>query len=75
MLREASAYLEPHQLDVKTILEKGNSVEGILKAAEREGCDLIVMGAYGHSRVRELFLGSTTDGILREAKSPVLLYR
>ena len=33
------------------------------------------MGAFGHSRVRELILGSTTDGILRAATVPVLLYR
>jgi nucleotide-binding universal stress UspA family protein len=33
------------------------------------------MGAFGHSRVRELILGSTTDGILRKSAVPVLLYR
>lgn len=74
-LDEAEAYLEPHQLRHKTVLEGGAPVEGILQVARREQCDLIVMGAWGHSRVRELFLGSTTDGILRSAEIPVLLYR
>jgi len=34
----------------------------ILLVAQRESCDLIIMGAFGHSRMRELFVGSTTDG-------------
>ena len=47
----------------------------VLQVAQRESCDLIIMGAFGHSRMRELFVGSTTDGILRSAEIPVLLYR
>lgn len=74
-LDEAEAYLEPHHLVFKAVLESGTSVEGILQVAQRESCDLIIMGAYGHSRIRELFVGSTTDGILRSAGIPVLLYR
>lgn len=75
LLDEAGSFLEPHGVEVEKILESGQPVEGILTAADREHCDLIVMGAYGHSRVRELLLGSTTDGILRKARVPVLLYR
>jgi len=75
LLEEAESFLEPHGIEVDKILETGQPVAGILAAADREECDLIVMGAYGHSRVRELLLGSTTDGILRKARVPVLLYR
>jgi nucleotide-binding universal stress UspA family protein len=75
LLDEAEAFLEPHGINPDKILEGGNVVTGILTAAERSGCDLIVMGAFGHSRVRELILGSTTDGILRKSAVPVLLYR
>jgi nucleotide-binding universal stress UspA family protein len=74
-LGEAEAYLEPHKLRTKAVLESGAPVDGILQVAQRESCDLIIMGAFGHSRVRELFVGSTTDGILRVAELPVLLYR
>jgi len=74
-LAEAESYLEPHKLSVKFILESGSPVEGILLVARRESCDLIITGAFGHSRMRELFVGSTTDGILRSAEIPVLLYR
>jgi nucleotide-binding universal stress UspA family protein len=75
ILGEAEAYLEPHKLQLKAVLETGSPVEAILQVAQHESCDLIIMGAWGHSRVRELFLGSTTDGILRSAELPVLLYR
>ncbi|MCX5903091.1 MAG: universal stress protein [Proteobacteria bacterium] len=47
----------------------------MLKHAEQNNIDLIFMGAFGHSRVRELLLGGTTAYILRKAQIPVLLYR
>jgi nucleotide-binding universal stress UspA family protein len=45
----------------------------LLGAAEAEGADLLVMGAYGHSRLRELVLGGATREVLRDAGIPVLL--
>ncbi|MFN3524910.1 MAG: universal stress protein [Paracoccus sp. (in: a-proteobacteria)] len=40
-----------------------------------EGFDLLVMGAYGHSRIRSLIIGSTTTAMIQAASIPVLLYR
>ena len=40
-----------------------------------EGFDLLVMGAYGHSRIRTLIIGSTTTAMIRACRIPVLLYR
>ena len=40
-----------------------------------EGFGLLVMGAYGHSRIRSLIIGSTTTAMVRAVKVPVLLYR
>lgn len=40
-----------------------------------EGFDLLVMGAYGHSRIRRLIIGSTTTTMIQTVKIPVLLYR
>jgi nucleotide-binding universal stress UspA family protein len=37
------------------------------------GADLLVMGAYGHSRVRELLLGGATRAVLRSMTVPVLM--
>lgn len=37
--------------------------------------DLLVAGAYGHSRIREFFIGSTTSELLRRCRIPVLCFR
>ncbi len=37
------------------------------------GADLLVMGAYGHSRLREMILGGVTREILRKMSVPILM--
>ncbi len=39
------------------------------------GIDMLIAGAYGHSRLRELFIGSTTTELLRRCRIPVLCFR
>lgn len=52
----------------------GRPIGGVLvEEAERMGSDMIVMGGFGHSRVRELFLGGATRHVLRGSPLPVLL--
>jgi nucleotide-binding universal stress UspA family protein len=51
---------------------RGEEGAGILESARKYDCDVIVMGAYGHSRVRELLLGGATRDVLREMTCPVL---
>jgi len=53
----------------------GHPEAEILTLAESLGADLIVMGAYGHTRIREFILGSTTSHVLRKSRLPVLLVR
>lgn len=45
----------------------------ILDAAEELGCDLAVMGAYGHSRLRELVFGGATRTVMSHMQTPILL--
>ena len=47
--------------------------EVLLSRAADLGADLLVIGAYGHSRVRELLLGGATRSILRSMTLPVLM--
>ena len=47
----------------------------ILAECEEFDADLLVMGAYGHSRLREYVFGGTTETILNDASIPVLLSR
>lgn len=52
------------------------NVETVLKAdAAQSNVDLIVMGAYGHSPLRTLIVGSTTTAVMRSFQLPVLLFR
>jgi nucleotide-binding universal stress UspA family protein len=48
---------------------------GLLVAANEFGCDLLVMGAYSHSRLRQLILGGVTRHVLEHAKIPLLMHR
>ena len=43
--------------------------------ARARGAGLLVMGAYGHSRIRQLVVGSTTTTLLRLSEVPVLVLR
>jgi nucleotide-binding universal stress UspA family protein len=45
----------------------------LLEKASELGADLLVMGAYGHSRLRELVLGGVTRQVLAEATIPVIM--
>ena len=46
--------------------------EVLLAQAREQGADLLVMGGYGHSRLREMLIGGTTRHILERMTVPVL---
>ena len=50
----------------------GDAGEVLLAQAAAQAADLLVMGAYGHSRLRELVFGGATRHVLRAATLPVL---
>ena len=70
-----AALLRRHGAKVATKQVEAGSSHGatLLDAAEAEGADLLVMGAYGHSRLREIVLGGATREVLSGARLPVLL--
>ena len=72
---EALRYLARHGVKAElTELPRGNSVEEALaEAVARAGADLLVMGAYGHSRLREFLFGGVTRFFLDELTAPPLL--
>ncbi len=53
----------------------GEAEKVIAQRAEAHDFDMLIMGAYGHSRIRSLFIGSTTTEMIRSCKVPVLLFR
>lgn len=54
---------------------RSNVVEQLLQRATETGAEMIVMGAYGHSRLREAVLGGVTRSMLRTATIPVFMAR
>jgi len=61
--------------DCEMVVLQGKESEAILKFIQEGSVELMVMGAYGHNRLRELFLGSTTSNVIRKSSIPVLLTR
>ncbi|UCG73391.1 MAG: universal stress protein [Chromatiales bacterium] len=53
----------------------GRPAEEIANYAKEQGAEMIVMTTHGHSGVKHLILGSTTEGVLRMADCPVLSVR
>lgn len=60
---------------VRTTIQAGQVETTICEMIRNNQIDLLVMGAYGHSRIRNLIIGSTTTAMIRSCKIPVLLFR
>lgn len=73
---DVALYLARHGVKVSVTRQSGANFEvgaQILSRAADTGADLIVMGAYGHSRVRQLVLGGVTRILLESMTVPVLM--
>lgn len=73
---DIARHLARHGLKVevaKAVAEDVADSALLLNHASDMGADLLVMGAYGHSRLREFILGGVTRSLLREMTIPVLL--
>ncbi|WP_278398792.1 universal stress protein [Stutzerimonas kunmingensis] len=74
-LENARGVLTAAGFNVEIAIRAGE-VEPTLHAYQAEhGIDLLVMGAYGHSRIRQFFVGSTTTNMIRTTSTPLLLLR
>jgi len=76
ILSEAREYLNAYQIPkLEDKIVQGVADERIVQISSELNADLIVMGSYGHSRIREAILGSTTVQTMRKATVPVLMAR
>jgi len=58
---------------VETQLIEGPPAPAILRVAEEEGCDLIVLGSRGRGQITGLLLGSVSSAVAQRARCPVLI--
>lgn len=72
---EARRYLASWRLEAATRMLTGPPHQRIVDLLRDGGFDLCFIGAYGHSRIIEMVLGSTTEFVLRNAPCPVFLAR
>ncbi|HEY4135049.1 MAG TPA: universal stress protein [Alphaproteobacteria bacterium] len=74
-LTQIQAYLAWHgvRAKVESSRTKGDIGPALLSAADKAGADMLVMGAYSHSRVREMILGGVTKHVVANAGLPVLM--
>jgi nucleotide-binding universal stress UspA family protein len=73
---EPARHLKMHGIEAKVdeIDAKGAAIGVVLeKHVKSLPADLLVMGAYGHSRIREFLLGGATQSVLSAPPVPVLL--
>lgn len=74
-LDDAEMMLSAAGYQVTTDIEPGPASAAIAKRVEADGIGLLVMGAYGHSRIRSMIIGSTTTEMIRSCLIPVMLIR
>ncbi len=71
----ATELLDARGVQVRAEVIPGHADDVIAQYVRQCGIDLLVMGAYGHSRIRQLIVGSTTTSLIRACLVPVLLVR
>ncbi len=74
-LEDAAAILKAAGFEAQTAMIDGQTGTAITAIVEQEGYDLLAMGAYSHSRLRSLFIGSTTTEMIRSCKVPIVIFR
>jgi len=71
----ATAQLREAGYEASCDVKPGQPDKVIATEVEAGGYGLLVMGAYGHSRIRNLIIGSTTTEMIRSCMIPIMLYR
>ncbi|MBA3058492.1 MAG: universal stress protein [Gammaproteobacteria bacterium] len=81
-VRDASKQLDAAQsilaaggMGTNSFQVKGDPESAIARAIQEQHIDMLIMGAYTHSPIRNLFMGSRTTELLRSARVPTLLLR
>jgi nucleotide-binding universal stress UspA family protein len=73
--RKAEAQVGPPCVTLvsKILVPRGHPPEEILNAAEKEGCDVIVLGTHGKGFLAHAFLGSVSSAVLHRTRKPVFI--
>ena len=75
LLEDGEERIKAAKVPVEKMVVEGHAVKEIVKAAKEGNFDLIVIGATGVSHVKEMLLGSVTDGVIHHANCAVLVIK
>jgi nucleotide-binding universal stress UspA family protein len=75
LLNEVKEFYIKQEIPVETSALNGDTKTEILIHLGQNDCDILAMGAFGHSRIKEFIFGSLTSEILASCKKPILLFR
>ncbi len=75
ILNEPSNYLRQKGLDVVVEYRYGDVADNILAYQQEHGIQLILLGAFSHSKIHQFFLGSITTSIFRSSTVPLLVVK
>jgi len=74
-LDEVETVANERGVPVERVKLDGSPSREIVRYAEREGCDLVVMGTHGRGGIDRLLLGSVAEKVVRSSSVPVLTVR
>ncbi|MFO7820425.1 MAG: universal stress protein [Halanaerobacter sp.] len=73
LLERSREKAEEMGLEATVEVKVGETEQQIVKTAEEEDCDLILLGSHGGGTIKNILLGSTTHNVIRKTKIPVLI--
>jgi nucleotide-binding universal stress UspA family protein len=71
----AVGYAKSRGAKLRHVVVRGHAADEIIRFAEAESVDLIVLGRQGHSRITRFFLGSTTDRVSEHCHCTVMIVK
>jgi len=75
ILADGEKKVKAEGITAEKLLKEGHPVEEIIKSCKDDEFDLIVIGARGLSKIKEILLGSVSDGVTRHAHCPVVVVK
>ncbi len=75
ILEDGEQRVKAAKVEVNKLLEEGHTVQEIIRVAKEGNFELIVMGARGISHIREMLLGSVSNGVMHHVACPVLVVK
>jgi nucleotide-binding universal stress UspA family protein len=68
-------YLDIHEVAAEYIISEHGAMDALKKIVEERNADLVLMGSHGGTTLRQVFIGSALDYMLRESQVPIFICR